>query len=100
MKDDPRAIFTAASKAQQAANWIHEQQPAAPEAREALSAATDGTNAGQPASPVLADALQQRAHLNLLGDHVLPIAPLPLRVNLRGAGLLPLRVNLRGAGLL
>ena len=26
-KDDPRAIFTAASKAQQAADWMHAQQP-------------------------------------------------------------------------
>ncbi|MGC0321061.1 antirestriction protein ArdC [Bradyrhizobium sp. USDA 326] len=28
LKDDPRAIFTAASKAQQAADWMHAQQPA------------------------------------------------------------------------
>jgi antirestriction protein ArdC len=27
LKDDPRAIFTAASKAQQAADWMHAQQP-------------------------------------------------------------------------
>lgn len=30
LKDDPRAIFTAASKAQQAADWMHARQPAAP----------------------------------------------------------------------
>ena len=29
LKDDPRAIFTAASKAQQAADWMHAQQPIA-----------------------------------------------------------------------
>ncbi len=29
LKDDPRAIFTAASKAQAAADWMHAQQPAA-----------------------------------------------------------------------
>ncbi len=27
LNDDPRAIFTAASKAQQAADWMHAQQP-------------------------------------------------------------------------
>jgi antirestriction protein ArdC len=27
LKDDPRAIFTAASKAQQAADWMHDRQP-------------------------------------------------------------------------
>jgi antirestriction protein ArdC len=27
LKDDPRAIFTAASKAQAAADWMHAQQP-------------------------------------------------------------------------
>lgn len=26
LKDDPKAIFTAASKAQQAADWMHAQQ--------------------------------------------------------------------------
>ena len=31
LKDDPRAIFTAASKAQQAADWMHAQQPKAEE---------------------------------------------------------------------
>jgi antirestriction protein ArdC len=29
LQDDPRAIFTAASKAQQAADWMHAQQPVA-----------------------------------------------------------------------
>jgi antirestriction protein ArdC len=28
LKDDPRAIFTAASKAQAIADWMHEQQTA------------------------------------------------------------------------
>ena len=31
LKDDPKAIFTAASKAQQAADWMHAQQPHAEE---------------------------------------------------------------------
>lgn len=31
LKDDPKAIFTAASKAQQAADWMHAQQPQAEE---------------------------------------------------------------------
>jgi antirestriction protein ArdC len=31
LKSDPRAIFTAASKAQQAADWMHAQQPPAPQ---------------------------------------------------------------------
>ncbi|ULJ74540.1 ArdC family protein [Rhizobium gallicum] len=31
LKNDPRAIFTAASKAQQAADWMHAQQPQAKE---------------------------------------------------------------------
>ena len=42
LKDEPRAIFTAASKAQQAADWMHAQQPrstAAPTS--ATSAAAD-----------------------------------------------------------
>ena len=32
LNDDPRAIFTAASKAQQAADWMHAQQPPPPSA--------------------------------------------------------------------
>jgi len=32
LNDDPRAIFTAASKAQQAADWMHAQQPPPPTA--------------------------------------------------------------------
>jgi antirestriction protein ArdC len=31
LKEDPRAIFTAASKAQQAADWMHVQKPQAEE---------------------------------------------------------------------
>lgn len=31
LKDDPRAIFTAAGKAQQAADWMHAQQPGSAE---------------------------------------------------------------------
>jgi antirestriction protein ArdC len=52
LKDDPRAIFTAAGKAQQAADWMHEQQPAP-----ASSNVTDETEAGHLASPVLVGAL-------------------------------------------
>jgi antirestriction protein ArdC len=57
LKDDPRAIFTAASKAQQAADWMHAQQPVSAEERQASSAIPDVTDAGQFASPVLAGAL-------------------------------------------
>lgn len=57
LKDDPRAIFTAASKAQQAADWMHAQQPASAEERQASSAIPDETDAGQPASPALAGVL-------------------------------------------
>lgn len=32
LKDDPRTIFTAASKAQAAADWMHAQQPTREEA--------------------------------------------------------------------
>jgi antirestriction protein ArdC len=36
LKNDPRAIFTAASKAQAAADWMHAQQPGhQPETRDA-----------------------------------------------------------------
>lgn len=52
LKDDPRAIFTAASKAQQAADWMHEQQPTP-----ASSGVADETEAGHLASPVLIGAL-------------------------------------------
>lgn len=31
LKDDPRAVFIAASKAQAAADWMHARQPRAPE---------------------------------------------------------------------
>jgi antirestriction protein ArdC len=55
LKQDPRAIFTAASKAQQAADWMHAQQPA--EERQASSAISDETDAGLLAFPALADAL-------------------------------------------
>ena len=57
LKDDPRAIFTAASKAQQAADWMHAQQPVSTEGRPASCAVPDETDAGQPASPILAGAL-------------------------------------------
>lgn len=57
LKDDPRAIFTAASKAQQAADWMHQHQPAAPEADQASSTVTDETDADQLASPVVVGAL-------------------------------------------
>jgi antirestriction protein ArdC len=54
LKDDPRAIFTAASKAQQAADWMHAQQPVS---AQASSAIPDETDVGPPVSPVLAGAL-------------------------------------------
>lgn len=57
LKGDPRAIFTAASKAQQAADWMHAQQPASAKERQASSAIPDETDAGQPASPAVAGAL-------------------------------------------
>lgn len=57
LRGDPRAIFIAASKAQQAADWMHAQQPERPEEHQASSAIPDKTDAGQPASPVLAGAL-------------------------------------------
>lgn len=57
LKDDPRAIFTAASKAQQAADWMHAQQPVPAEESQASSAVPDETDAGQPASPALAGVL-------------------------------------------
>jgi antirestriction protein ArdC len=57
LKDDPRAIFTAASKAQQAADWMHAQQPVSAEERQPSSAIPDEMDAGQPASPVLAGTL-------------------------------------------
>lgn len=55
LKEDPRAIFTAASKAQQAADWMHAQQPA--EERQASSAISDETDASLLASPAFANAL-------------------------------------------
>lgn len=57
LKADPRAIFTAASKAQQAADWMHAQQPMAPERCQASSAIIDETDVAPPASAVLAGAL-------------------------------------------
>ncbi|WP_095205341.1 ArdC family protein [Mesorhizobium carmichaelinearum] len=57
LNGDPRAIFTAASKAQQAADWMHAQQPALAEACQTSSAIINETDAGQPASPVVAGAL-------------------------------------------
>ncbi|ODU35467.1 MULTISPECIES: zincin-like metallopeptidase domain-containing protein [Sphingomonadaceae] len=41
LKNDPRAIFTAASKAQQAADWMHAQQPTPP-TQEVVSSSQDG----------------------------------------------------------
>ena len=48
LKNDPRALFTAAAKAQQAADWMHAQQPAL-----TPPAASEKTDAGHPGSPVL-----------------------------------------------
>ncbi|MDQ1902073.1 zincin-like metallopeptidase domain-containing protein [Paracoccus sp. WLY502] len=47
LENDPRALFTAAAKAQQAADWMHAQQPAPLSSR-----APDETDAGHPGSPV------------------------------------------------
>ncbi len=47
LKNDPRALFTAAAKAQQAADWMHAQQPSPPS-----SGAPDETEADYPGSPV------------------------------------------------
>jgi antirestriction protein ArdC len=44
LKDDPRAIFTAASKAQQAADWMHAQKPGS-------AAAPPRATAGMPIFP-------------------------------------------------
>ncbi len=57
LKDDPRAIFTAASKAQQAADWMHAQQPISAEERQASSTIPDETDACQLASPIVAGTL-------------------------------------------
>jgi antirestriction protein ArdC len=44
LRDNPRAIFTAASQAQAAADWMHARQCAAPERRGASDAmATPGS---------------------------------------------------------
>jgi antirestriction protein ArdC len=62
LKDDPRAIFTAASKAQQAADWMHAQQPAraqAPTVRETnFEACGPRRDAPVYAAPEGAPALQ------------------------------------------
>ena len=52
LTEDPRAIFTAAGKAQQAADWMHAQQPAPPS-----SGFTDETEADQPGSPAVAGTM-------------------------------------------
>jgi antirestriction protein ArdC len=52
LTEDPRAIFTAAGKAQQAADWMHAQQPAS-----GSSGATEDTEAGQPGSPAVAGTM-------------------------------------------
>lgn len=57
LKEDPRAIFTAASKAQKAADWMHAQQPDAAEAQPGSPVLLDGTDPGQPASPALVGTL-------------------------------------------
>jgi antirestriction protein ArdC len=56
LRRNPHAIFTAASKAQQAADWMHAQQPVSAGER-ASSAIPDKPDAGQFASPVLTGAL-------------------------------------------
>lgn len=56
LKADPRAIFTAASKAQQAADWMHAQQPISAEQCQASSAIPEETDPSPPVS-VLAGGL-------------------------------------------
>ena len=57
LKTDPRAIFTAASKAQQAADWMHAQQPApACDGRPSLPV-FDGADANDLADPAFLGAL-------------------------------------------
>ena len=52
LKDDPRAIFTAASKAQQAADWMHAQQPVS-----GSSGVIDEVEADHPRPSVIVGAL-------------------------------------------
>ena len=51
LKDDPRAIFTAASKAQQAADWMHAQQPEADLDWQTSRVGAQMMDAGQPSLP-------------------------------------------------
>ena len=57
LKADPHAIFTAASKAQQAADWMHAQQPASSEGWQASSAISDEVDTGHLVSSVLVGPL-------------------------------------------
>ena len=51
LKDDPRAIFTAASKAQQAADWMHAQEPEADVDWQVSLVGAQMMDAGQPGLP-------------------------------------------------
>ncbi|MER8601727.1 hypothetical protein NKH09_28390 [Mesorhizobium sp. M1339] len=53
----PFSIFTAASKAQQAADWMHAQQPISAEEHHTSSAIPEETDACRHASAVLVGAL-------------------------------------------
>jgi len=57
LKDDSRAIFAAASKAQQAADWMHAQQPAPAHDGPSSSAAVNGTEADDFADSAFVGAL-------------------------------------------
>jgi antirestriction protein ArdC len=56
LKDDPRAIFTAASKAQQAADWMHAQQPEADLDWQTSRVGAQMMDAGQPSLPAFLSA--------------------------------------------
>jgi antirestriction protein ArdC len=58
LKADPHAIFTAASKAQQAADWMHAQQPASSEGGQASSAISDEADTSHLVSSVVVGPLQ------------------------------------------
>ena len=49
LRDDPRAIFTAASQAQAAADWMHARQTAAPEQGTPFRASSHDGDAPSPA---------------------------------------------------
>ena len=56
LKEDPRAIFTAASKAQQAADWMHAKQPEADMDWQPSLAQVQVMDVGQPGDPAFVAA--------------------------------------------